>query len=274
MPSFNGSSSYSGVQGVVVADKKKKKKRGRKRRKQQRLKQLAVNVYAMRRSGNHAIIFWMLANLKADVKPVDDKRPYRDFVGKKSRVYYFNDVGTLVYKKFPRRYNYLFKSHEDLGAPPGSIIILRDFANMLSSRYNRKSDVQQSKFDAASMPQIISTWKQQAGMILSGACKGVLYNKWLHDKAYRDEVGLLVGIPNVVDNTSYISPIGGGSSFCGVHPEGNKSAYVQRYSAVTLPDEVLAPVLRDADLLVLNQTLFGIDLRAAFRRPEQRVSCC
>jgi hypothetical protein len=88
----------------------------------------------------------------------------------------------------------------------------------------------------------------------------ILYNNWVSDKAYRDEIGVNIGAPNIVDAIDYVSPIGNGSSFIKVQKEQDVEKYTTRYNQFKLPDEIIELILDDQEVLDLNQQIFNINI--------------
>lgn len=218
----------------------------------------------MCRSGNHCIIFWMIDNMGG----IRDRREGTVYWNSDNHLYYYNNCSRFQYN-YITNYNTLIKSYEDmynkkpLEDNTTKIIILRDFLNMASSRYrkyNPNFGLDWTYFE--SIDQIIHHWKLLANEIINNDnIVGILYNKWLSDKKYRDNISEKLNILNHIDNTDIIPVIGEGSSFKGVQLEDDKNKYNERYLLVKLPEYVIDKILEDDELLELNKILFGIDIR-------------
>lgn len=212
-------------------------------------------INGMCRSGNHAITFWMIHNLVDEVLEIE-KGVYRD---KDYRVLYLNNVGRKpkeyghVISSLLESYQYIIRSYEDsYYTRDTKIIILRDFINMLCSRYKKYGpNLALNNSYVSHINQLISMWKQHA---TGRPQKIVLYNKWLIDKEYRDYIGQRSDIPNIKDNYTYISDIGEGSSF------GNNKNYLNRYKEIILPKYMIDYILMDRQLISLNKTLFNVNI--------------
>jgi len=217
----------------------------------------------MCRSGNHCIIYWMLDNLGG----IKQKYEGSAYWNHDTRVYYYNNCSRYAYD-FIHNYNTLIKSYEDVYYNKSRdnikhIIILRDFLNMASSRFKKyKPKFGLDRTYLESIEQIIILWKILANSIIyDNDVIGILYNKWILDKSYRDEIGEKVGITNINDKTDEVPEVGEGSSFNGVNLEIDKNIYNERYKMVNLPEDVIDKILSDQDLLYLNKKLFDIDIK-------------
>jgi hypothetical protein len=210
------------------------------------------------RSGNHAITFWMMHNLVDELTKIEDgiykdslnKVLYINNVGRKPREYQL--VSSIIYEK----YNYLFRSYEDSYYNKHSnIIILRDFINMLSSRYKKYGpNIGLNQTYICNINSLISVWKQHA----KAKNKQIIikYNDWIKDKEYRNFIANKINIPNIRDNYKYISEIGQGSSF-----DNKDNNYINRYKNIKLPKYIIDCILIDLELIEMNKTLFNLDIQ-------------
>ena len=218
----------------------------------------------MCRSGNHAIIFWLMNNLGGYTNKMDGCVYWNP----DTQVYFYNNCNHIKYN-FAPHFNIMFKSFEDIYTHDPDmpdhhkIIIIRDFINLVSSRFRKyKNKLGLNWSYLQDLEPIIKLWKIQAKECLNNpSVIPILYNSWLTSKDYRDEISERLSIPNAVDNTSYVSVIGEGSSFCGKKLEQDKGSYLERFKSVDLPQEMKNKILADEELLELNLTLFGIDIK-------------
>jgi hypothetical protein len=204
------------------------------------------------RSGNHAIIFWIIHNLVDDIVPVD---PYL-FI-KNQQLCFLNNAnhkpGYFNNNYWIRQFDIVIKSYEDKYASKNtSLIIVRDFLNLLSSRYKKYQPHigLDQNYIYNSLYYLIDVWKQH----IKCKSKIIKYNSWLVSKDYRDYISKnIISIPNVADNISYMSDIGEGSSF-------DDHNFLERYKLVTLPKYMIDQILTDKELLQLNKEIFNIDI--------------
>lgn len=214
------------------------------------------HIYGLSRSGNHAIIFWIINNIVDSISTVGQEI-YIDY---HNIVCYINNVNikNKLYQHLINtdKFSYLFKSYEDTYTNKNtSIVILRDFLNLLCSRYekfhNNKHNICLNNQYICDLHHLIETWKQHS----HSRRKLILYNDWLVSKNYRDNISKnLIGIPNIKDKIDIISEIGQGSSF-------NDKDYLSRYKSVHLPQHMKDIILKDKELLDLNYQLFRINMQ-------------
>lgn len=223
-------------------------------------------IISMQRSGHHAIIFWLLENLGGYKSSISNNCYWND----ETKVYYYNDCNHMRYS-FIENYKYLFTSFEDIYAcinrnsDDKIVIILRDFINMFASRYKKFGDkLGLNNYYLQNLDEIIKVWKQHAKTIIENYNNnnviGILYNKWLLNKNYRDEICEHFGIKNQKDKIDYVPTIGEGSSFIGQKLEEKKENYLNRYKNINIPSYILIKIKYDDELIELNKILFNIDL--------------
>ena len=220
------------------------------------------NIYGLSRSGNHAIIFWIIHNLVDEVFDIG----HNIYIDKNYKLCYINNVN--MYDKYNEiKINFptdifknVIKSYEDLYFnKTTSVIILRDFLNLLCSRYKKyqKNICFDTKY-ICDLLFLIEVWKQHT----RGSRIAILYNKWLVSKDYRDNICKnLLKSNNVVDKIDYIPDIGGGSSFSGTNPVDDKTVYESRHRDITLPDYMIDHLIKDTELLELNEKFFNINIK-------------
>lgn len=214
--------------------------------------QKIINFCGLSRSGNHAVIFWAFHNVSEKVFEINNHQIY---VG--DNICFFNncDYHTKYRDSFDLSvYPTVIKSYEDKEMPD-SFVIIRDFMNLICSRYKLYGKaLSLDKNYCQGLSDIISLWKQH---VISKNL--IFYNKWLISCEYRNEVGKMVGIPNVKDETSYVSNLGQGSSFGGIRLY-NPEDYLTRSKMVDLPKDMVDKILGDNELIKMNKELFEIDL--------------
>lgn len=223
--------------------------------------QKEYHIYGLSRSGNHAIIFWIIHNLVDEVHDVGNEI----FIDQNYTLCYMNNVNIynasakIVRQNLPTNiFNYVIKSYEDIYFNQNvSFVILRDFINLLCSRYKKyKRNICLDTKYICDLLCLIDIWKQHA----KKTRYSIYYNRWILSKEYRDTVSKnVVGIENKIDKIDYVSKIGDGSSFEQNPPELTVS-YIERYKQVKLPKYMIEHILKDQNLIELNHKLFNIDI--------------
>lgn len=217
------------------------------------------NIYGLSRSGNHAIIFWMIHNLVDSVKDIG----HEIFIDSQKKLCYINNAGfyhKILKDNFPcENFQYVIKSYEDRHfQEETTIIIVRDFLNLLCSRFakynNRKNNICLDNNYICDLHHLIEVWKQHT----RSPKRILLYNEWFLSKQYRDKIFKeKFHTSNLIDNTSYISDIGEGSSFS----DETGYDYLNRYKLVNLPTHMKKIILEDTELLCINKNIFNIDIQ-------------
>jgi hypothetical protein len=262
-------------------------------------KTLFIN--GMQRSGNHAIISWLigqfenpvlflnLVNLKAE-NPLRNFAPielppnsycHKERINGKQIVNYSEDE--LV----KQDHDYLVcttenentncfplldkKICETLGESEKkfNIIVLRDPLNALASYIKRR---ELSKVDKNLATQntknYLKTWLNHAQVVLEKSNNNyiipIIYNKWLIDKDYRDKICSSLGLINKDQNVNYISDAGRGSSFGGRKIDlSNKSVFFERFDQLNDEEKnlLLLTLSSQNNLSEICQKIFGLDYK-------------
>lgn len=218
------------------------------------------NIFGLSRSGNHAIIFWLINNLiSSSLKEIE---PYL-FISSDNRLCYLNNLNHkpdyFSNNYFISKYSIIIKSYEDqYFFNECNVIILRDFINLLCSRYKKYyPHIGLNNNYINNIHRLIYTWKQHA----KSPKRLLNYNKWIMSKDYRDKISIsLLKAPNIRDNLNYKFSIGDGSSFNNQDTDYNK--YITRYRYVNLPDYMIDQILLDKELLYLNKKIFNINIES------------
>jgi hypothetical protein len=162
-----------------------------------------------------------------------------------------NNINTKSYENIIRSYE-----DSDFSDQDGSFVILRDFLNLVCSRYKLyHKQLGYTKRYCTGIENLIALWKKH-----STSKKAILYNQWILSKSYRDEVGRMIEILNLKDNFEYVSRIGNGSSFGGVKLYRAED-YLKRYEKIKLPKDIVEVILADEELAHINKDLFDIEIK-------------
>lgn len=190
---------------------------------------------------------------------------YGIYIDKYKRLCFLNNANIqdklLKDNFYTDHFLYVFRNYEDAPFNKNTtIVILRDFINLVCSRYQKygqyKHNLCLNSMYICDLHYLIEIWKQHTKNINNL----IIYNKWLVSKDYRDNISLsLVGIKNTIDNYTYISDIGQGSSFDKKDTK-DISSYMNRYKLVKLPNHMKEIILKDDELLELNKAIFDIDI--------------
>lgn len=196
----------------------------------------------MRRSGNHAIIEWLIHSLSGG----EDR-----FVLEKNtliirgKVGFINDCANRDLEPYMKKYSamnmkYVIVNYEDVKTDLSvwetvsqPIVIVRDVINVVASRFKRNWSIM--KCDDL----FFDTWVENANH------PNVLkYESWLEDVNYRNDfINTNFGIKNL-DFTSYVPEFGHGSSFVGGNLDSVDNL-LSRYNQVDLPFEISKNFERD-----------------------------
>lgn len=175
--------------------------------------------YGMRRTGNHAVIYWMLGQFDLPYwYSNDNERPWKTlndiiyFTGEKPlKTDYAHGIAT--FEDIPYR-----DTSDVLDAVPKvvarakavqEVLILRDPFNLFSSRKHAKFSA--SPCDKAS----IEVWKTYARQFLEPLSRMVCvrYDLWFLHQHYRRAISAQVGLKFNDFNLNYVPTEGHGSSF-------------------------------------------------------------
>lgn len=212
------------------------------------------NIYTLCRSGNHAIIFWIINNFGGyDHDTAIENVFYRS---KDNTICFINNFNHKVHNSphsIPKHYDNIIVSYEDYyleQTGDNDVIIIRDFYNTLASRYKLWKPylgIKTQKY-IHYVSDFILHWKNLANKALDSK-KYIYYNKWLLDKDYRNmTMDMFFYHANIVDNIAFVPEIGVGSSYSGKKLELDKTKYLSRYHETDIPDEWKEKILSDSEI--------------------------
>jgi hypothetical protein len=230
-------------------------------------------LHGMKRSGNHAIVNWLLPQLNCQVfnnasplgpllrgAPMPTARPFDAWrIEQEER------------RRAPVSRAMVTLEDHDLRLAPFScadvplrrLLVLRNPRDLFSSRIRKASRVEMPAYprvDGAVLRRAIELWKQHARCYLGDAAPypgrtAILFDAWFQDARYRAAISDALGV--AFDDTGFgkVTAEGGGSSFDGTRFDGNARLMDvgNRVAALdagerSLLDTVLdAPGMRDLD---------------------------
>lgn len=224
---------------------------------------MIYSFYGLRRSGNHAILEWLLYNMGNGKDRFCHRKHYdSEKVISRGNSFYFNDVSRYsshiqlcydVIEAHQMGCNTMLVTYEDkpisykLIPSKKDIVIIRDIVNVLASRIKNSNPNNLS--DMRVDQGIVDLWKEHAS---NQDCIKILYESWLTSKSYRDSICEHLNIFNL-DNTNEVYSFGGGSSFVGERLD-SKENLLNRYKDVDFPNEI-NEMISDKSIVELRKKL-------------------
>ncbi len=254
-------------------------------------------VSGKKRSGNHAIISWLIGQFDKPVlflNAVNPKGqdPLENFMpielppnsychierinGKKIRNYSKEEIAQknhdyLLCSTENRSFEQFLKLEQFITSKFGksekiiNIIILRDPVNALAS-YIRWKKLFKIDFNEARQisQRYLKQWLNHAKTIIykndEMQIVPIIYNKWILDQDYRDEICDSLGLINRDKNIDYISDAGQGSSFEQRNIDiSRKQDFLKRFERLDASEKkLLVSTLNSEDSIRnISQTIFG-----------------
>ncbi len=239
--------------------------------------ELEIQVFGLRRSGNHGLIAWMAQQYPAPVVFLNNARPFTDpftnhMLGKVPNAVPVRRLSPQQIQKLRRRRKpLLIVSYEDLRLPKLSrgtpiadhdstvgtsrsvrrALLLRDFYNWLASRVRLFESRAES--DEAVVHRTAShmrLWIQYAGEFVGETSElgpnvvKVQFNAWAHDAGYRARIAEQLTIPLSNNTRATVPKTGGGSSFDGMAYSGEADSMDLHNRWKYLQDRKYAPLLQ------------------------------
>jgi hypothetical protein len=236
----------------------------------------SIAVFSMKRSGQHAIIDWILSGYSNSYLFLNDVRmnsdPFLSTNGlipfKSNRIYHYFP-SSIVRKCLPRKllvYNFedpdleqIYNLNKNIGKSErhDNILILRDIFNCFASRrkgLSRYIDESRTSFLIKELWKVHANEYLGATNYLGNDCIKISYNDFIFSNNYREKCSKLLGI-----KCSYLSDYpsreGGGSSFSHLN-KLNHSNLLARYSNLQEYQDVIRIIKDDKELIDLNFQIF------------------
>jgi len=235
-------------------------------------------VHGLKRSGNHAIINWLLGQAPFEffnnvifINSILNGEPFPPT---------FDNVDALLKTRIASRYDRfmlrwtrpVMVSLEDhpLTVSPFThperlktlhLLVLRDPRNLWASRIGiaRRLNVPCFRTDAPSMQRFIDLWKSHAremigmtGVLKRKVC--IYYNAWYSSEEYRRRISAQLRLTFSDNGLNRVSDEGGGSSFDGLEFDGKGSqmSVLSRHAQLTLEEKrILDRILQDDEMMKL-----------------------
>lgn len=206
-----------------------------------------LRVIGLSRSGNHAIIHWLLSQMPGrtcllncaegktnpfvSARPLASGRPYvvnyGDFAWLQEQQGRCSPKDLLIHSYEDSFLGYvchpLFEQQHDRWVGRSrrrtDVLIVRDPFNLFASR-------QRAQTAAISPSTAVRIWKQHARAALGErrysphACVWIYYNRWVTDCRYRQQIAGQLGLRFSDAGIDRVARTGGGSSFDGMHYDG------------------------------------------------------
>jgi len=227
--------------------------------------------FGLRRSGNHAIIFWHLFNLSSNLQRRLFSRGCSGCL--ETNTFFFNDVNNKISDKVGRvlhehqlKPTNLIISHEKVFSSCGKnttkCLIMRDVINHCCSHYKKfflpRIHINSKISEYAKT--FIKHYKLSMELFEDSDVIPINYNEWVLNVNYRNELADKLHTNNK-DITNFIPRAGGGSSFTATNRVDDKSVYFERYKMVKLPDEVRDVIVMDEKVRGFYLKYFNMDIK-------------
>jgi hypothetical protein len=245
--------------------------------------------FGLRRTGNHAISYWIFPMLPKEVLYVSNadafKNPFEYYYFLESSKSIKSDASNVVkidgeiYRDQLHEYNdFVFVSYEDfdVGNPridnvipyaqsginplkETKILVLRDHFNLIASRLKNKVNFIRNS-TVKDSARILNMWKNYAREFLKDKSDFLCinYNTWCVSEDYRKEISKTLGLDFCDKGHKYVAPQGGGSSFDkrDFNGKANEMKVFDRWKVVA-DDSLFKEIVFDEECIELSKKVFG-----------------
>lgn len=231
-------------------------------------------VLGVRRSGNHAIINWLIDCFpKESVLSINSADPAFFRIVDERVSIDRNRYGAIHVSD---QHRVLIVSYENLDPAlvpvahnaqianrAHTIFVLRDLANTAASIVRGAKDYPSFsyRFRVLDFPAV---WCRYARLLLAGesSVTPVLFNRWFADPSYRANILAKLDIARVDGRVDAVSSYGGGSSFDGLARDGNASSMSVLSRWREMEDDQLFQflILAEQEAIELSERLFSMGL--------------
>ncbi len=231
-------------------------------------------VVGMRRTGNHAILQWVISLMEGHCffcndLPLDTpllKAPIRTFEKGVGNTRYL--LHTYEDKTPSSIFITMVDQEVKLAGPSArqtDLLLIRDPFNLFASRYVWK-DPQGEAFrtDQDYRDRIVGLWKEVAKDFLKSSSPphrnrvNINYNQWFGDEDYRKDLAAQMGLTYKAGVLDKVPEHGGGSSFEAQDKDGAGTSLkvLERWKNVA-HEEVYRAIFQDQELIELSTKIFG-----------------
>lgn len=230
-----------------------------------------IRVVGLRRSGNHAIINWILRQQKGEKVFLNDvallETQYYEYINNPQKLDSYLDAFIYSYEDHPlnRVASHLVdkKANSEFVKVKQrfDILILRDPFNLFASRLNSKVPLQ-PKSRWLTFPDLwimhaeeylgITNYLRHNKIIIN-------YNQWCNNQVYRQELAKRLELDFSDEGFEEVLTVGKGSSFDGLsyHGRASEMDVLQRWKTMMNNDQYIA-LFTDRKILKLSERIFGI----------------
>lgn len=192
-----------------------------------------LRVYGMRRSGNHALIDWIMRNTRDGALFLNNCKPGRDPVATSNGITAYEDGAQLSLPDSGSKIAaaggtpFALVSYEDrmpplerkplYAAPEVCVIIYRSFLHWAASLLRKiqrnpgYGPVERMRV----MMNAVATYGKMLDRVQDDDIVPLLYDRWNVDDSYRNDMALRLGLPGRDLDKGKVQTYGGGSSFQG-----------------------------------------------------------
>ena len=222
--------------------------------------------YGLRRSGNHAILEWLLQNMggSGNREMVKNRR-----IIHVNNAAYINEANSYIDKEelnqdisnSEKNYEKLIVSYEDVPVDFSlftegykKIVVVRNIENLFASRFKKAQQYKSSIYTGPMRIDqfAVDLWKNHVNAGLNGDAILIQFEKWVDSKEYRDQITAQLDTVNY-DITDTMTVFGAGSSFSGnVKPTAKELK--SRAKMVHLP-ELIKNRIAQPDIIELKKKL-------------------
>lgn len=234
-------------------------------------------ISGMRRSGNHALINWVLKQLPGATCYNNNMGPFHppeDTLIKKFSIRSFSKFNLLVSLE-DKWTKDAFLDYDPLkfggSKRQFDILILRDPYNMFASRWVWKDEFGSLfRENPEHQKMIIEIWKDHARKFLvwikeaendqGKTSLAINYNRWFIDKSYRKEIAKKLELKFTDAGKEDVSNYGHGSSFNGrdLHKKASNLKVLERWKG-TIEDPEYRKLFEDLELRNLANSIFDLE---------------
>jgi len=239
-----------------------------------------IRFYGLRRSGNHAIINWLIPMLGGVVCHINDAQlPLRFYKGPKPLRRFAGDPSSTIISYENVDLTKDTNQFDVRSEERRFIMLLRDPYNLAASLLQNQYALEVSNFRVP-MYNIKKEWKQYAREFLSHTnylptnTVKINFTKWFTDEDYRILIATELGLEYDDVGLNKVSGYGGGSSFDSTKLDGEaqKMDLLNRWKHIEGEGihERFAKLIDDSELAELSYEIFG----PIMEEEKDENNCC